>query len=406
MKDSTGASRLVTGYHDEKTGTAKMTSRERVLATLNHQEPDRVPVDIGGGGSTTLVVEAYAKLKKLLGIQSDRTEILNETFRAARLDEQTLRRLGTDVRQLRTRSASRWTPPPSPAGASVDIWGVSWKKAFYGEGCFYWELTGRPPLAEARISDLDRFPWPDPEDPGLTEGLAEEAKQLYDETPYAVAADPVYKSFWEMAVRLRGFEQILMDVALDPQFVSALLNKLLEIHLVATRRYLEAAGPYIQIVRVGDDLATQNGLLLSLDSYRRLVKPVQRRYFDLIHSQAQAKIYYHSCGNVTDLIDDLAEIGVDLLNPVQVSAMGDTTGLKATFGHKMAFCGAIDTQRVLPFGTVQEVEAEVQKRIRDLGPGGGFILAAVHNIQPDVPAENILAMADAARKFGEYPLKG
>lgn len=386
--------------------TARMTPRQRVLTALNHQEPDRVPIDIGGGGSTTLVVEAYHRLKKSLGIQIEKTEILNETFRAARLDEQVLRRLGTDVRPLRTRSALGWTAPPSPPGTSIDIWGVTWRKAHYAEGCFYWELAATPPLGEARIADLDRYPWPDPEDPGLTEGLAEEAKRLCQDTPYAVAADPGYKSFWELAVRLRGFERLLMDVALDPQFVSALMSKLLEIHLAATSRYLDAAGPYIQIVRVGDDLATQDGLLISLGAYRKLVKPAHRKYFDLIRSKTDAKIYYHSCGNATDLIDDLAEIGVDILNPVQVSAMGDTAALKARFGHKISFCGAIDTQRVLPFGSVKEVEAEVQRRIRDLAPGGGFVLSAVHNIQPDVPPENILAMANAAREFGEYPLKG
>ncbi len=384
---------------------APMTPRERVLTTLNHREPDRVPIDIGGGGSTSIVVEAYEKLKKSLGILTERTEILSETFRVARLDEAVLQRLGSDIRPLRARGASGWTPPPSPPGTSVDIWGITWKKAYYAENCYYWELAGSPPLGEAIISDLDRYPWPDPEDPGLTQGLAEEARALYEGTPYAVAADPGYKSFWELAVRLRGFEQLLMDVALDPNFVSALMSKLLEIHLVATGRFLDVAGPYIQIVRVGDDLATQNGLLISLDSYRKLVKPAHRKYFDLIRAKTEAKIYYHSCGNATDLIDDLAEIGVDILNPVQVSAMGDTVALKARFGNKVSFCGAIDTQQVLPYGSVKEVETEVRKRIRDLGRGGGFVLSAVHNIQPDVPPENILAMADAARKFGEYPLE-
>jgi uroporphyrinogen decarboxylase len=382
-----------------------MTPRERVLTALNHREPDRVPIDIGGGGSTSIVLEGYDRLKNSLGILTEKTEILSETFRVARLDEAVLQRLGSDVRPLRSKSASGWTPPPAPPGTSVDIWGITWRRAYYAGSCYYWEMAGKPPLGEAIISDLDRYPWPDPEDPGLTQGLAEEARALYENTPYAVAADPGYKSFWELAVRLRGYEQLLMDVALDPNFVSALMSKLLEIHLVATGRFLDAAGPYIQIVRVGDDLATQRGLLISLDSYRRLVKPAYKEYFDLIRSKTDAKICYHTCGNATDLIDDLAEIGVELLNPVQVSAMGDTAALKARFGHKICFSGAIDTQHVLPHGSVQEVEAEVRRRIRDLGPGGGFILSAVHNIQPDVPPENILAMADAAREFGAYPLE-
>ena len=263
------------GTVQKKPKTAQMTSRERVLAALNHQEPDRVPIDIGGGASTSLVVEAYEKLKKTLGIVTEGTDILNEAFRVARLDEAVMQRLGSDIRRCEPICLGL-DSSPSPPGMSIDIWGITWRKAYYGDNCYYLELAGRPPLGEADICDLDRYPWPDPEDPGLTRGLAEEARILFEETPYAVAADPGYKSFWELAVRLRGFEQLLMDVALNPNFVSALMSKLLEIHLVATGRFLDAVGPYIQIVRVGDDLATQNGLLISLDSYRRLVKPARR----------------------------------------------------------------------------------------------------------------------------------
>jgi uroporphyrinogen decarboxylase len=144
---------------------------------------------------------------------------------------------------------------------------------------------------------------------------------------------------------------------------------------------------------------------MSPQTYRTLLKPVYKQYFDLIKSKTEAKIFYHSCGNVTQLIDDLVEIGVDILNPVQVSAMGDTSELKARFGDKVVFWGGIDTQHVLPHGSVEEVEAEVRRCIRDLAPGGGYVVAAVHNIQPDVPPENIIAMAVATRKYGTYPLE-
>jgi uroporphyrinogen decarboxylase len=218
-------------------------------------------------------------------------------------------------------------------------------------------------------------------------------------------ADGGFKSFWELGYMLRGLEQMLMDVVLNPEFVSALLAKLLEINLAATGRFLDKVGPYIQVIRTADDLATQKGPLMSPQTYRTLLKPVYKQYFDLIKSKTEAKIFYHSCGNVTQLIDDLVEIGVDILNPVQVSAMGDTSELKARFGDKVVFWGGIDTQHVLPHGSVEEVEAEVRRCIRDLAPGGGYVVAAVHNIQPDVPPENIIAMAVATRKYGTYPLE-
>jgi uroporphyrinogen decarboxylase len=195
-----------------------------------------------------------------------------------------------------------------------------------------------------------------------------------------------------------------MDVVLNPGFLSALLSKLLEINLAATGRFLDAVGPYIQVFRAGDDLATQTGPLISPEAYRTFLRPVYKEYFAFVRSKTKAKIFFHSCGNVVDLLDDLVEIGVDIINPVQVSAMGDTAALKARFRDKVSFWGAIDTQHVLPYGSAQEVEAEVRRCIRDLGPGGGFVLAPVHNIQPDVPPENIVAMAQATREFGAYPV--
>jgi uroporphyrinogen decarboxylase len=191
---------------------------------------------------------------------------------------------------------------------------------------------------------------------------------------------------------------------LNPDFVKALMSKLLEINKAATGRFLDIAGPYIQIIRAGDDIATQRGPLMSPETYRTLIKPVYGEFFDFVKSKTDAKLFYHTCGNVVDLLDDLIEIGVDIINPVQVSAMGDTAGLKARFGDRIVFMGGIDTQRVMPHGSVEDVETEVKRRIHDLGPGGGYVVAAVHNIQPDVPPENIVAMAEATHKYGTYPL--
>jgi len=285
------------------------------------------------------------------------------------------------------------------------MWGIGWKQAPYGQGCHYWELA-RSPLAEADARDLERYAWPDPSDPGFTDGLAEQARRMSEETDYAIVADGGFKSFWELGYMLRGLEQMLVDVVLNPEFVSALLAKLLEINLAVTGRFLEAVGPHIQVFRTGDDLATQRGPMMSPEAFRRLLKPVYRVYFATVKSKTAARVFFHSCGNVAELIDDLVEVGVDVLNPVQVSAgaMGDTAELKARFGDRVVFWGGIDTQHVLPHGSVREVQEEVRRRIRDLAPGGGFVAAAVHNIQPDVPARNVVAMAEAVRRFGRYPL--
>ena len=380
-----------------------MTSRERVLAAINHQEPDRVPLDIGGGSSTSIVVEGYERLKRHWGINAP-PRVMSEIFRVAWLDEEAMLRLDSDCRPLSGKPLANWSPPPSEPGTFIDLWGVKWRQTHYGEGCRYWELA-RHPLAEATIEDLDRYPWPDPRDPGYTAGLAEEARALYENTDYAIMADGGFKSFWEQGYFLRGFERLLMDLVENPEFVTALMEKLLEINMAFTQRFLEAAGRYIHAFRTADDLATQRGLLISLNVYRRLLKPIYKRYFDFIRSKTNAKIFYHSCGNVAGLIDDFADIGVDIINPVQVAALGDTAALKARFGGKVVFWGGIDTQHVLPLGSVAEVEAEVRKRISDLGPGGGLVVAPVHNIQPDVPPQNIVAMAEATRKHGCYPLQ-
>jgi uroporphyrinogen decarboxylase len=201
---------------------------------------------------------------------------------------------------------------------------------------------------------------------------------------------------------LRGLDTILMDLLVNPDFVHALLERLLEINMIATGRFLDAAGGYIQVFKASDDLATQQGLMMSPESYRTFLKPVHKKYFDLVKSKTKAKIFFHSCGNIAEILDDLIEVGVDIINPVQVSALPDTAELKKRFGDRVVFWGAIDTQRVLPYGSPGDVAEEVKKRIDDLARGGGYVVAAVHSIQADVPPQNIVAMAEATRRYGTY----
>jgi uroporphyrinogen decarboxylase len=375
-----------------------MTSRERVETALSHETPDRVPLDVGGGQSTSLSIEAYERLKTHLGINAP-SEFLNTTFRVARLDDATLARLGGDVRPVVLRTGSGPSGPPArsqPGGPGVllDELGVSWRQVPF-EGGSYWEQVTFP-LREATIGDLDRYEWPDGDDPWRYEGLAEEVERL-SRSDYALMGDCGYKSLWEPSFVLLGFERALMDLVGDEEFMEALLEKLFALVSKVTRRFLEITGPYLSVVRTADDLATQQSLMMSPATYRKVLKPFHRRYFELIRQYTDAKIFFHSDGNVVELLDDLIEIGVEVLNPVQVSAFADPGAVKKRFGDRLSFWGGIDTQTTLPRGTPEEVAEEVLLRVRQFGEHGGYVIGPVHNIQADVPPENILAMCDAAR---------
>jgi uroporphyrinogen decarboxylase len=379
----------------------EMTSRERVVAALNRQEPDRVPLDIGGGQSTSLVVEAYENYKNDIGLSAPERH-LQKIYRVARLDEEVMVQLGSDVRPVILKPPKNWTPPPSEPGTTIDEFGVTWRQVHF-EGGFYWEVV-ESPLAEATISDIGSHPWPDPLDPGRFEGLAEEVQDLYHNTPYALLGDCGFKNFFEPCWSILGMERALIDLVADQEFYRALFDVLFEINAAATKRFLEITGPYLTAVRTSDDMATQDSLMLSPKTYRELIKPYHARYLALIKEWTDAKIFYHSCGNVVPLLDDLIEAGIEVLNPVQATTWDDPAAVKAKYGDRLSFWGGIDSQRVLPHGTPEEVREEVALRIRQFGRGGGYVAGSVHLIQADVPPRNVLALSEAVRELGVYPL--
>jgi uroporphyrinogen decarboxylase len=381
---------------------AGMTSRERVEAALNHRGPDRVPLDIGGGQSTSLVVEAYQNLKEHLGISAPERH-LQKIYRVARLDEDAMVHLGSDVRPVILRPPRDWTPPPSEPGTIIDEFGVKWRQAFF-EGGFYWEVV-ESPLAEATVSDVESHPWPDPLDPGRYEGLAEEVEHLYKNTPYALLGDCGFKNFFEICWSLMGMERALIDLVADQGFYRAVFDKLFEINTAATKRFLEITGPYLTAIRTSDDLATQDSLLMSPRTYRQLIKPYHTRYFALIKEWTDAKIFFHTCGNVVPLLDDLVEAGIEVLNPVQATTWDDPAKVKARYGDRISFWGGIDSQRVLPYGTPEEVREQVRLRIQQFGPRGGYVAGSVHLMQADVPPQNVIAMSEAVRELGVYPIR-
>jgi uroporphyrinogen decarboxylase len=367
-----------------------MTPRERVLAAIEHRQPDRVPIDIGGTSFSTIIGQAYERLKAYLGVNGE-TRYMKRKSRSAILDERIALRLHTDTRPLLVGSPDGWQDVYYGDGSFRDEFGVIWRKA--GDG--HYAPTGNP-LRDASLGDLDAYPWPDPLNPGRTRGLREEARALHEGTDYAVILSlPV--GFVHLSQYLRGYEQWLMDIVLNPSFLDGLLDRALDWWLALAGAVLAEVGPYVDVVAFGDDVAFHDRPMIDPGRYRRLLKPRHREMIDCVKARSQAKVLYHCCGAVKSLVPDFVDIGVDALNPVQVSSADmDTAALKAELGEYICFWGAVDTQRVLPSGTPQDVRTEVQRRIADLAPGGGYVLAAVHNIQEDVPPENIVAMADAA----------
>jgi uroporphyrinogen decarboxylase len=381
-----------------------MTGRERVLAALAHREPDRVPVDFGSTWITTIHVEAYERLKRHFGLDSP-TAVMERMQQVCFVDERILRRLDIDTRGvfagLPELACNQWVE--LPGDRFRDAWGVTWQKP---ASSYYYDMV-QPALAgDLTISDVRNHTWPDPHDPGYTQGLRERVIAQRASTDCAlvlnVSVYPVQCSQF-----IRGFEDWFLDMAANPRLMGVLFDLLTDIMLGTVGDVLAEVGDLVDVVSVSDDVGMQSGTTVSPEMYRRLIKPRQARAFRFIHDHTPALLMYHTCGSVYAILDDLIEIGVDALNPVQTDAANMAPDrLKRVFGNRISFWGGINSSRILPWGTPEQVRDEVRRVVCALGPGGGYILNSVHNIQPDVPLENLLAMFEAAREFGSYPLNG
>jgi uroporphyrinogen decarboxylase len=378
-----------------------MTGRERVLTALNHEEPDRVPLFIGTSGATTVLGPGYPALAEHLGVKQGAERWFSRVFQYRIMDEDALLRLGSDGRPVTVGPAASSLRREITPDRLVDDWGCEWRR---NGDTGYFEVM-EPPLRNATIADLDRYPWPDLMAESRFDGLAERCRAVQKAGYACVLLAGV--TLFEQAYLLRGLVEFLTDVLADQDFVEAVFSRLKRLQIPYVRELIRRVGDCVDVIVTGDDLGTQDSTFIAPDLYRRLVKPHQAELLAGLRKGTRAKIFYHSCGNIYPLIDDLADIGVDLLNPVQVSApdMADTARLKKRFGKRLSFCGGIDTQKVMPQGTPGEVREEVRRRIGDLAPGGGYVAAAVHCIQPDVPPRNVVAMCDAVRELGTYPLK-
>ncbi len=376
-----------------------MTHRERLSRALEHLEPDRVPMDLGGTASTGIVVRAYERLKAFLGVSSP-TVLLEKPFQLAQVsvDDGLLDWLGVDTRGVFPRPARGWQDIVYPDGSYEDEWGIV--RAMPADGLYY-DVVRSPFANGIGPSDLDRLNWPNGRDPSRVEGVREEISAYHDKG-YAVVVN-VRAGFITQSQLMRGFEGWFTDMVLDPSPICDLMDRILEYQVDLAHSMLDEVGDKVDVVAYADDIGTQNGLMVSPDMYRKYLKPRQARLFEAIRARTPAKIFYHTCGGVYPLIGDLIEIGVDVLNPIQVSAKGMEPGrLKDEFGDRLSFWGGIDTHKTLPYGTPDDVRAEVKQRLTQMAKGGGYVVNSVHNIQADVPPENILTMFEAAVEYGDY----
>jgi uroporphyrinogen decarboxylase len=411
-----------------------MNSRERVLASLRHQEPDVVAVDSGGCSATSISAAAYNRLKAYLGIQGGVTAISDPVQQLAMPEDWYVQRFGVDVVDA-TRAfclaAQGWTdwrlsdgsltkmPPWLPMQEQDGGWifrdadGQALARLPHGGYFFdqtYWPLSG---ASEEQFRNPDRYmrkymwgamsrPLMDSlSDPSFPALLAKAAKQLYEATDYAILLNAGV-SLFEAGQYLCRSDQFMIDLMTDRKKIEALLDRLLELNLQRLEMLLDAAGPYINVIKVNDDFGMQNGPIISPKLFREVFKPRHKAMYDLIHrKQPDVFIFLHCCGSIRALLPDLIDIGLDIVNPVQTSAANmEMRALKRDFGDSITFWGAgADTQSVLPWKTPAEVEADVMERLEVFAPGGGFIFSPIHNISPEVPPENILAMFETVARF-------
>lgn len=371
-----------------------MTHRERVNAVLAHRQPDRVPMDLGSARFTGMVKPACEKLCAHLGFGRPGA-MLDRMQQLVEIDEQVLRHLDVDARAVALAGPDRGGDVDVGPGRYRDEWGI---ERVQPPGCEYYEMRESPLAGAISAADVARYPLPDPTDAGRFRGLRERALRLRQETDFAVVYNARYHLMHQTQY-LRGFSDWYADLAGDHDLFRCLADAVVENLIELNRRALREIGDLVDVVSFGDDVGLQDRPVCSLALYRKVIRPYQERIVNAIREHTRAPILYHTCGSVYHYINDFAGIGINALNPVQVSARHmDPERLKREFGDRMVFWGGIDSQHVLPFGKPDEVRAEVKRMFRILGPGGGWVLAAVHNIQPDVSPENVSAMFEAGRE--------
>lgn len=411
-----------------------MNSRERVLAAVEHGEPDRVPVDLGATPSSGISAIAYGNLKRFLGIKGAPTRVYDVVQQVAQPEDDILDRFGVDAadigRAFNTEdSAWRDIRLPDGQAAQYPAWfrpearpdgSLSARHAdgseialmpaggtFFDQRCFPY-LNGYPEdfggldaaMGKVLWAALPHSPWDHAGEPGFWDVLRERTLALRRSSDRALVA-VIGCNLFEWGTFLRRADHFLMDLASEPERVEALLDALMERHLATLDKVCRAVGDLADVVRFGDDLGANGGPFMSPAMYRRFFKPRHETLCAFAHAHSRMKTFLHSCGSIRALLPDLIEAGFDIINPVQTDCAGmDPAGLKKDFGKDICFWGGgCDTRRILPGGSPAEVKEHVKRRLDVFMPGGGFVFNAIHNILPDVPPGNVAAMFEAIEEF-------
>jgi len=382
-----------------------MNRREAFNATVNHREPERVLVDYGKhiGSFHRLAYDRLRAHMTELDLPEQPT-ILDRMAQNIVLPDRLCQRLGLDFRWIIPHWVGVRDIELDGEPGYLDMWHTPHKWTDVGS---YYAVAGQPlgheSLTEAEIGSFD---WPDPDQPAMFEGLAEQACHWLETTDYIVGADGIKVGILQTASQLRGYDKLFTDFALNPDLAHALLSRISAIINEMYRRYMGAIGRYVQVVVITDDQGTQTSLMISPRMFRVFIKPYLKSLIETIKAAADVKVLMHCDGAIAPIIEDLIEIGVDILNPIQtvVKGLEDTRALKDKYGDRICFHGGIDVQQFLPNATPGQVRQEVQRRISDLGRGGGYILAPCHNINVDIPPANVVALFESAHELGRYPV--
>ena len=402
-----------------------MNHRQRVLTTLRHQEPDRVPLDLGGTADSTMAAVAYGALRKQLGLDPGKIQVADVYQHTALVAEDVRQALGVDVRlvfdepgEWRQGSLPDGSPAEFPAKFRPQLQADGSQVVYDAAGSVVLKMPRdghyfdpiHSPLADAtsvrdiekHVAAIESYDRPSHLDKSYEE-LAEKAQALLEHTDYLLVGF-FGGHIFQASQSLRGWDTFLMDLLVNRKFAEALMDQLAEANIRRFERYAATVGQHVHVVQFEDDLGMQDRPLLRPDLYRTVVRPYHEKLFRSAKSRCNAYLLLHTDGAVSPFIPDFIDMGVDILNPVQVSAAGmDTKALKREFGRDITFWGGgCDSQHVLPFGTPQEVADEVKRRIDDLAPGGGFVFSPIHNVQAGVPPENVVAMFRTAREHGVY----
>jgi uroporphyrinogen decarboxylase len=411
-----------------------MNSRERLLAAINHKEPDRVAIDLGSTPSSGISAAAYGNLKKALGISSGHTRIYDVVQQLAQPEDMILDRFGVDVVDIgrafntadsdwyditlfngNTAQYPTWFKPRREADGSwtafaadgTPIAKMPANAAFYDQLCFPY-LDGYPenfrdlPDAMKKVlwAALVHSPWDNAARPDFWEQLRKKTLALRQQTDRALMVVCGCNLF-EWGTFLRRMDNFLMDIYTEPRQVEVLLDALMEQHIATLEKVCRAVGDIVDILRFGDDLGMDSGPFMSPEIYRRLFKPRHKQLCDFVKKNSRMKTFLHSCGSIYAILPDMIEAGYDIINPVQTNCIDmDPVRLKKEFGSDITFWGGgCDTRTILNNAAPQQVKDHVKERLEIFAPGGGFVFNTVHNILPEVPPENIVAMFEAVDIF-------